>query len=141
MKWETAISRRTTFEDALIECAEGVADRMGPGPVSLTLAFVTPHFARSYPRLHELAARYLEPETFLGCSGGGVIGGGEEVERAPAVTLISARLPDVRVEPFHVSDPLPDLDGPPDAWERLVGVRAQDEPQFVLLSDPFSGDR
>jgi small ligand-binding sensory domain FIST len=34
---------------------------------------------------------------------------------------------------------LPDLDGPPDAWERLVGVRSQDEPQFVLLSDPFSG--
>ena len=29
-----------------------------------------------------------------------------------------------------------DLDGPPEAWERLV--RAQDEPQLVLLADPFS---
>jgi small ligand-binding sensory domain FIST len=34
---------------------------------------------------------------------------------------------------------LPDLDGPPEAWERLVGVRPHDEPQFVLLADPFSG--
>jgi small ligand-binding sensory domain FIST len=68
-----------------------------------------------------------------------VIGGWEEVERAPAVTLIAARLPGVRLTPFYVSAPLPDLDGPPDAWERLIGVRAHDEPQFVVLADPFSG--
>jgi small ligand-binding sensory domain FIST len=139
MKWATSISRKTSFESAVLECAEDVARRLGPGPVSLALAFVTPHFANFYPRLYELVDRYLEPGTFLGCSGGGVIGGGEEVERAPAVTLVAARLPDVRIEPFHFDGPLPDLDGPPDAWERLIGVRAQDEPQFVMLSDPFSG--
>src|SRR5918992_2741954 len=139
MKWATTISRKASFEEAIRECAEDVARRLGPGPVSLMMAFVTPHFADYYPRLYELVTRYLEPETFLGCSGGGVIGGGEEIEREPAVTLISARLPDVRLTPFRVSGPLPDLDGPPDAWESLVGVRAHDEPQFVLLADPFSG--
>jgi small ligand-binding sensory domain FIST len=139
MKWATAISRKTSFEDAVLECAEGVARRLGPGPVSLALAFVTPHFASFCPRLYGRVSRYLEPGTFLGCSGGGVIGGWEEVERAPAVTLIAARLPGVRLTPFYVSGPLPDLDGPPDAWERLIGVRAQDEPQFVVLADPFSG--
>jgi small ligand-binding sensory domain FIST len=139
MKWATAISRKTSFEDAVLECAEGVARELGPGPVSLALAFVTPHFASFYPRLYGLVSRYLEPGTFLGCSGGGVIGGWEEVEHAPAVTLIAARLPDVRLTPFYVSGPLPDLDGPPDAWERLIGVRAEDEPQFVVLADPFSG--
>jgi small ligand-binding sensory domain FIST len=138
MKWATTISRKTSFEDAVLECAEGVARSLGPGPICLALAFVTPHFASFYPRLYGLVSRCLEPQRFLGCSGGGVIGGGEEVERAPAVTLVAARLPDVRIEPFHLSTPLPDLDGPPDAWERLIGVRAQDEPQFVLLTDPFS---
>ena len=139
MKWTTAISRKTSFEEAVLECAEGVARHLGPGPLSLTLAFVTPHFANYYPRLYGLVSRYVDCETFLGCSGGGVIGGGEEVERAPAVTLVAARLPDVRIEPFHLSGPLPDLDGPPEAWERLVRVRARDEPQFVLLAEPFSG--
>jgi small ligand-binding sensory domain FIST len=138
MKWATTISRKTSFENAVLECAEGAARRLGPGPISLALAFVTPHFADYYPRLYGLVGRYLEPGTFLGCSGGGVIGGGEEVERSPAVTLVSAQLPDVRLTPFHPSGSLPDLDGPPDAWERLVGVRAQDDPQFVLLADPFS---
>jgi small ligand-binding sensory domain FIST len=138
MKLATAISRKTSFEDAVLECAGGVARRLGPGSTSLTLAFVTPHFASSYPRLSELVNHYLETETLLGCSGGGVIGGGEEVERAPAVTLLAARLPEVRIKPFHVSATLPDLDGPPGVWERLIGVHAHDEPQFVLLSDPFS---
>ena len=138
MKWATAISRKTSFEEAILECAEGIARGLGPGPVSLALAFVTPHFANFYPRLYALVNRYVEPEAFLGCSGGGVIGGGEEVEHAPAVTLVAARLPGVSITPFRVSGPLPDLDGPPDAWERLIGVRAQDEPQFVLLADPFS---
>src|SRR3712207_5831812 len=106
MKWTTAISRKTSFESAVLECAEGVDRRLGPGPVSLMLAFVTPHFANYYPRLYGLLSRHLECETFLGCSGGGVIGGGEEVERAPAMTLIAARLPDVRIEPFYLSGPL-----------------------------------
>jgi small ligand-binding sensory domain FIST len=139
MKWATTISRKTSFEEAVLECAEGVSRRLGPGPVSLALAFVTPHFADYYPRLYGLVSRYLEPTTFLGCSGGGVIGGGEEVERSPAVTVVAARLPDVRLTPFYLNGPLPDLDGPPDAWERLMRVSAHDEPHFVLLADPFSG--
>ncbi|MDP8938928.1 MAG: FIST C-terminal domain-containing protein [Actinomycetota bacterium] len=138
MQWATSISRRTSIDDALRECSEDVREQLGPGPITLALGFVTPHFAAYYSQAPELVARHLEPGTFVGCSGGGVIGGGEEVEREPAVTLISARLPDVDVRPIRVGEDLPDLDGPPDAWRRLVGVRPEDEPQFVLLADPFS---
>ncbi len=138
MKWATAISRKTSFEDALLECARGVREPLGPGPVTLALVFVTPHFADFYDRLHGVLEKSLGPETLLGCSAGGVIGGGEEVERLPAVTLTAARLPDVVVRPFHLDGALPDLDDPPDSWERLVGVKRTDEPQFVLLADPFT---
>ncbi len=139
MKWATAISRKTVFEDALLECAGSVRESFGPGPVTLALAFVTPHFAEFYDRLHEVLRDSLGLATLLGCSAGGVIGGGEEVERLPAVTLTTARLPDVAVRPFHLAGgELPDLDGPPDAWERLVGAERSEEPQFVLLADPFT---
>jgi small ligand-binding sensory domain FIST len=67
-----------------------------------------------------------------------VIGGGEEVERLPAVTLTAVRLPDVAVRPFHLGGALPDLDDAPDSWERLIGVKRDEEPQFVLLADPFT---
>ncbi|MDQ3286449.1 MAG: hypothetical protein M3P92_12270, partial [Actinomycetota bacterium] len=139
MKWATAISRKAVFEDALIECVAGVREALGSGPVTLAVAFVTPHFAEFYEWLHEVLREALGPETLLGCSAGGVIGGGEEVERFPAVTLTAARLPDVTVRPFHFDGgALPDLDGPPDSWERLVGAERSQEPQFVLLADPFT---
>ena len=139
MKWATAISRRTSFDDALLECARDVREALGPGPVTLALAFVTPHFAEFYEGLHETLMKSLGPGTLLGCSAGGVIGGGEEVEQLPAVTLVAARLPDVAVRPFYLDgEKLPDLDGPPDSWEGLLGVKQTEEPQFVLLADPFS---
>src|SRR5919112_1566287 len=139
MKWATAISRKAVFEDALIECVAGVREALGSGPVTLAVAFVTPHFAEFYERLHKVLREALGPETLLGCSAGGVIGGGEEVERLPAVTLTAARLPDVAVRTFHLDGGvLPDLDGPPDSWERLVGAERSQEPQFVLLADPFT---
>src|SRR3712207_3894993 len=116
MKGATAIFRKNVFKDALLECAVCVREALGSGPVSLTVAFVTPHFAEFYGRLHEVLMESLGPETLLGCSAGGVIGGGEEVERLPAVTLTAARLPDVAVRPFH-------LDGGalPRSEERRVG--------------------
>ncbi|MGB3682333.1 MAG: FIST N-terminal domain-containing protein [Rubrobacteraceae bacterium] len=142
MKWATAISRRASFEDAVRECAETAREDLGPGDVSLAFIFVTPHFAAYYPRVPGLVARYLGPEVLAGCSGGGVIGGGEEVEQAPAVTLIAARLPGVEVRPFRIVGELPDLDGPPDAWRRLIGVPSggppEGDPQLVMIADPFS---
>ena len=140
MKWATAISRKASFDDAVRECTEEVRENLGPGNISLAFVFVTPHFAAYYSQIPGLMARYLEPEVLVGCSGGGVIGGGEEVEQAPAVTLVAANLPDTEVRVFRIEDTLPDLDGPPDAWTRLVGVPEEStgEPQLVLIADPFS---
>ena len=140
MQWATAVSRSTVFEDAVAECAAGIRGQLGPEPITLAVVFVTPQHAGSYGRVPEIVGRHLSPDTLFGCSAGGVIGGGEEVEQLPAVSVTAARLPGVELQTFHLSGALPDLDGPPDAWERLVGVRRDEEPQFVLLADPFSSD-
>lgn len=138
MKWASAISRRTSFEDAISECVDHIAGELGDGGISLVFAFVTPHFAARYEKMHALVSSRVEPEAFIGCSGGGVIGGFEEVERSPAVSLVAASLPDVRIIPFHLRSPLPDLDGPPDAWQTVLGATPEEDPQFILLADPFS---
>jgi small ligand-binding sensory domain FIST len=45
----------------------------------------------------------------------------------------------VNVRTFHVgAEELPDLDSPPDTWVDLLGVPALEEPQFIILADPFS---
>ena len=140
MQWATAVSRSMAFEDAVAECAAGIREQLGPGGISLAAVFVTPQFAGHYGRVPEVIGRHLSPDTLFGCSAGGVIGGGQEVEQLPAVSVTAARLPGVELRKFHLTGGLPDLDGPPDAWESLVGVRREDEPQFVVLADPFSSD-
>ena len=138
MRWASAVSRNASFDEAVRECVGPLRESLGSGPVSLVVAFVSAHFAAYYPRLSEEISRHLEAAVFVGCSGGGVIGGGEEIENAPALAITAARLPNVTVTPFHLEAPVPDLDGPPDAWERFVGVDPATEPGFVLLADPFS---
>lgn len=145
MRWATAISRGSDVADldeAIAGCAAELRDGLGEGPVSLVLVFVTPHYADRYREIPALVLEHLGADALLGCSAGGVIGGGEEVEDAPAVTLTAARMEGVEVRGFRVAGTgaMPDLDGPPDAWEELVGIRAAEEPQFVLLADPFSSD-
>ena len=61
----------------------------------------------------------------MGCSGGGVIGAGREVEHRPGFAMTAAHLPDVDLTPFHISDKdLPDGDASPEAWEALVKTSA-----------------
>ena len=75
----------------------------------------------------------------LGCSGGGIIGNGLEVEQRAALSITAASLPEVTLDAFHLEgDQLPDLDAGPQAWESLLQVNAADAPQFVVLADPFS---
>ncbi|WP_119070585.1 FIST signal transduction protein [Rubrobacter indicoceani] len=140
MKWASAISHRTAFKEAVRECVEGVRSGLGGERPSVLFAFATPHFAASFGGLYDDLSDAFDPECFIGCSGGGVLGAGREIEGSPALSLVGAYLPDVELTPFRIEDGemLPDLDGPPDAWERLLGVDASRSPSIVLLADPFS---
>jgi small ligand-binding sensory domain FIST len=55
-------------------------------------------FAAGIRRIGELA----QPTTLLGCTADGVLGGGQGVEAAPAVSVWAARLPRARVRGFQL---------------------------------------
>jgi small ligand-binding sensory domain FIST len=103
------------------------------------MGFVSPHFLKEYDQIPNYVNSMLEPGIFLGCSAGGLIGNWREIEQQPAISLTAAILPDVDIHPFYISDELlPDLDAPPDEWEKLVRVNSATAPNFILLADPFS---
>ena len=138
MKWVSAISEQPSLHSALSECAESIRGQLGEPP-QLTVAFVSPHYQADYQRVGPLVGELLESEHSFGCSGGGIIGAGMEVEQRPALSVTAATLPGVAIETFHLDgDNLPDLDAGPDKWQDLVGVTGVQQPQFVLLADPFS---
>ena len=138
MKWASAISELPELDGALAQCAAAIRQQLGAAP-QLAVAFVSPHYQPGYERVGPLLRELLGGGHIFGCSGGGIIGAGMEVEQRPALSVTAAALPGVDVTPFHLGgDSLPDLDAGPDAWQELLGVAESDDPQFVLLADPFS---
>ena len=139
MKWSSAVSERPSLTEAVAECAANIREDLGDHALDLTIAFVSEHHAPAYENVPELLRDELGESLLLGCSGGGIIGAGREVELRPGFALSAAHLPGVELAPIHIEgDALPDGDAGPEKWEELVGVSASKEPDFLLLADPFS---
>jgi small ligand-binding sensory domain FIST len=139
MKWASALSEQAALADAIGECVGLVGQQLGDSTPHLAVVFVSSHHMEEYERLPTLIREKLDSTLVLGCSGGGIIGNGQEVEQSPAVSITAAHLPDVNLAAFHLEgDTLPDLDAGPDSWQELVQVTPGQEPHFVILADPFS---
>ena len=139
MKWASALSERPTLSEALRECA-GKIEAEIEGPPDLAGLFLSQHSQADAEEAPRLLDRLLRPAHLIGCSAGGVIAAGREVEHKPAVALVAAKLPQTTLAPFRLdADGLPDLDASPGAWAKAVGVPDRSaKPHFVLLADPFT---
>ncbi len=143
MQWISALSTQPSLEAAVREVAEQARSQLRAAP-DLGLVFISSVFASEYPRLLALLHDALRLPCVIGCSGGGVIGTvvpGEsyEIEQQPALSLCVATLPDVTIKSFYLKgEELPDLDSPPDAWIEKIGIAPADDPDFILMADPFS---
>lgn len=142
MKWASAISTHVSLETAVKEVAAAAQAQLGEKP-DLALVFISLAFASEYSRLAPLLQAELPDVQIVGCSGSGVIGMDdgfpEEVERGAALSLTLARLPNVDIKPFHLTESdLPDLDSPPSRWSELLEVSPEDNPSFIIIADPFS---
>ena len=139
MRWSSAVSDISSLTRAVDETAEQVEIGMDGPSADLVFAFISSHHAPSYYSVVELVRSRFPGATVIGCSAGGVIGAGHEVEKTPGVALTAASLPGVVITPFEFEkEELPSPDAPPDAWEALIGVPASDHPSIVLLPDPFT---
>lgn len=139
MKWASALSVQTPLTSAIEECVGSIRRQLGDLAPHLAVVFVSSHYQDEYEKVPALTGEALDSPLVLGCSGGGIIGDGREVEQQAAVSITAASLPEVVLTPFHAEGgSLPDLDAAPQAWEEVVQVSRGDEPQFVLLADPFS---
>jgi len=128
MRWSSAASTAPTLAAAIDEAAGGVRVALDGVAPDLAVAFVSPHHASSFDALPGLIRDALGGGLLLGCSAGGVIGAGRELEEQPGVSLTAATLPGVTLTPFHLDAPA----RPP--------VAAGDPPSFILLPDPFTFD-
>src|SRR5262249_34931697 len=128
VRWSSAASAAPRLAAAVDEAAAMVRARLGgaaPGPVA---AFGAPPPAPEYRLLPSLVHETLGGGHLVGCSAGGVIGGGKELEEQPGLSLTAAVLPDVTITPFHLEEP------------RTPPLAHDATPSFVLIPDPYTFD-
>ncbi len=105
---------------------------------ALVLIFFTSHFEDEADEVVRQLVRRYPSAMLLGCSAEGVIGPEHEHERIPAMSLMLATMPDVRMTPISVrGDELAGISSP-DEWVERLGVDPSDDPTFLLLGDPFT---
>ena len=140
MKWASFVSGEPDLHVAVHQAAGQVRARLGGLEPDLVLVFVSAHHADDYPEVPGAIRLHMPLAHVVGCSGGGVVGGGREIEHGPAVSITAAHLPDVRVQPFHLDPSTVDaLAAEPELWHTWVEPGRQ-PPHFLLLPDPFSCD-
>jgi small ligand-binding sensory domain FIST len=139
MKWVNGLSTKVSLEAALDDVTRQVLRGLEGESPDIGFLFVSNTFASEYPRLLPLLAEKIQVQYLIGCSGGGVVGNGQELEDLPAISLTVAHLPLAGAKTFYIAEEdLPDLDSPPDRWHELIGIEVKLQPNFVILGDPFS---
>ena len=123
MKFVSAVS----LEAEPARIAQDIHDQLAAdGPYDLAIVFVRPQTDPAGADVLAGLREQLAPRQFIGCTAGGVVGAGREIEDQAATAVLAARLPGVHV------DPLPDLD------DDEVNLRPEDLQACIVLVDPFS---
>lgn len=137
LRFAAAVARDSDSRAAGTAVARAVRRELDGRPADLACLFFSSRHIECAEDVVEAIQRELAPRRLIGCSGEGVIGGGEEIESAAAVALWAASLPGVTLTPLRLSADRdeygismtgwpPDLETPPE------------HPVFLLLADPFS---
>ena len=137
MRFAAGVSAKERAGEAAREALAQTCARLGAGPVDLAVVFLTNHHAADAEEIASCVRAALSPRVLLGCTAEGVVGGGDEIERAPGLSLLGARLPGATLSPFAVGE---------DEWPALLddgqGVLDRSLPgdlkAVLVLGDPFT---
>ncbi len=120
-------------------CAH-IGEELGDGATDLAMVFVSAQHAPAMSTIGSIVRRELRADCLLGVSAESVVGGAVELERAPGVSVLGARLPGVTLVPFTAQSLQPYDDDSPEGVERLgraIGA-AEDLRATFLFVDPFT---
>jgi small ligand-binding sensory domain FIST len=131
MRWAAAIATDVHLDDAIANAAEEVTSGLAGARADLVLVFVTDHHSARFGRLSSELEQAFPSATVVGCTAGGTLAGGIEIEHQPALSLIAASMPDVRVTGFRAGES-------PRRWAEAIDVDEGADAAFLLLPDPMT---
>jgi small ligand-binding sensory domain FIST len=137
MPFLSALSTAPSTSDALNEIST-TCDKLG-SRADLAIAFFSPHHADAAANIAQLIGDRFRPQAFIGCIGEAIVGTGQEIEHAPALSVWLGNWNGrVDVVPFHlVPQQTPDglsLLGRPDELNDCHPATST----VLVLGDPFT---
>jgi small ligand-binding sensory domain FIST len=138
MRFASGISDAVNAEAAVDAACRQAAEQLAGVPCHLAWLFVSPVYRAAWGDLARRVREALQPGLLLGCSGNGLIGGGQEFEWVPAVSVFAAHLPGVRFYPFTIAPDEVEEAPPGGFWIDKIGAPPDANPIFIMLSDPYT---
>jgi small ligand-binding sensory domain FIST len=136
MRFHAGLSEHESMPRAADELIAAARQAI-PDPDLAFVFFTAHHLAEADALLAKLSAG-LDPGTLIGCSGEGVIGPEREVERAPGIALLVAKLPSVNVHPFHIArGDWRELLADTGALNERLGA-GEETRAIIAMGDPFT---
>ena len=141
MRWSSVLSTQTDPDVAVSVVAEAIRDQLAGEAADLLLVFACGHEDSAWPIFLAHLKQVFPDATILGCSAGGVVGGGREVEGSISLSVTGASLPDVAVVGFHYDqDRSASTDETAHWWHTHLDIEPEHQPSFLVIPDPFSCD-
>lgn len=140
MRFTSGISDAVNAQEAATAACQHALEQLAGAPCDLACVFASTIYRTSWPALLSSIHERLKPRVLIGCSGSGIIGGNQEFEWVPAISIVAAHLPEVRLHPFVVTPDELELSAPGGFWIDKIGAAPQANPVFVVVADPYTCD-
>lgn len=138
MRFTSGISDAVNAGDAAASACQQVLDQLGGASCDLVFLFASTIYRTAWEELLASIHTKLKPHVLIGCSGSGIIGGGQELEWVPAISIVGAHLPGVRLYPFAVAPDELELSVPGGFWVDKIGASPEAKPVFILFADSYT---
>ena len=140
MRFVSGISDAPTAEQAAAAACAQIREQLAAEPCDLACVFASTIYRAPWAAVLEQIHAALRPRVLIGCSGSGIIGGGQELEWVPALSITAAALPGVRLHPFTATPDELDASASGGFWIDKIGASPEAHPVFVLMMDPYTVD-
>lgn len=140
MIFASAISDHKTLSWAAQAAVKQILHQLDGASCNLALLFASPLYGSNWETVVQKIRQGLGNPLLIGCTGGGILGVDKELEFTPALSLVAAHLPDVKLSPFKILPEDLNQEQDPSFWVEKLGANPTQESVGILLPEPFSCD-
>jgi small ligand-binding sensory domain FIST len=137
MPFAASLSRATNTSDAIRSVTDEIRGGLGGAEPDVSFLFVNHAHQDAFAQLASRICEATGTRVLIGCTGETIIGGQEEIESGPALSLWSAVLPGARIETFSANFERT-VDGIVTSGLPAISTNEPDLRAVFLLADPFS---